>query len=373
MQAFELGRSLLTVGSGFRLLDENSKILLEIVFSGSSGVFVVNFPSVQLTVTGNSFAFEGCNIYTADCEISGNKFQWGKAGSTRRECLFNDYDEYILETFGLVNTFEVSNTGLILRANGVPLTIGFPRSGSSLYQVIPTSNVTVPVKNPTVITIPQIPTPVVIPTPIYTPPFVPVPVPVTPSLPSISSYSLKGVYRLELLSSTLTNIIVNFDDSYLNFEGCNVQRIPYAAYSDGVFCLLTGGSSTFRQCIMDNDEGYISALSRVNRYVRNGDGFVLYSDNVVVGNLVVRVRNQIVNYNVINGGYEFQIPGLEVSVADGRISFQGCNSISIPFTLSPSGSITFGAVISTKIFCQNDVDQYYVQSITVSTQLKQVK
>lgn len=67
LQAFELGRYLTTVGSGFRVLDENSKILLDIVFSGSSGVFVVNFPSVQLTVTGNSFAFEGCNIITADC------------------------------------------------------------------------------------------------------------------------------------------------------------------------------------------------------------------------------------------------------------------------------------------------------------------
>lgn len=291
----------------------------------------------------------------------------GNVGSTRRECLFNDYDEYILETFGLANTFEISSTGLILRSNGNALTIGFPRNGSSPIQVIPTNNITIPVKNPTVIKVPQISTPVVIPTPIYTPPFIPIPVPVTPSLPSISSFSLKGVYRLELLSSSLTNIIVNFDDSYLNFEGCNVQRIPYAAYSDGIFCLLQGGSSTFRQCIIDNDAEYISALSRVNRYVKNADGFVLMSDNEVVGNLVVRVRNQIVNYNVINGGYEFQIPGLEVSVTDGRISFQGCNSVSIPFTLSNTGSITFGAAISTKIFCKNDVDQYYVQSITAST------
>lgn len=62
-----------------------------------------------------------------------------------------------------------------------------------------------------------------------------------------------------------------------------------------------------------------------------------------------------------------------MSVADGRISFQGCNSISIPFTLSNSGYVTFGAAISTRVFCQNDVDQYYVQSITASTQLKQVK
>jgi len=303
LQAFELGRFLISVGSGYRVLDENSRILLEIVFSGSNGVYVVNVPSVQLTVTGNSFAFEGCNIYTSDCQINGNNIQWGKTGSTRRQCLFNDYDDYILETFGLVNSFEVSSSGLILRANGNPLTIGFPRSGSSPYQVIPAINVTYPVRNPTIITIPQIPTPVVIPAPIYTPPYTPVPVPVTPSLPGISSFSLKGVFRLELSSSSLANIIVNFDDSYLNFEGCNVQRIPYAAYSDGVFCLLQGGSSTFRQCVMDNDAGYISTLSRVNRYVRNGDGYILYSDNLIIGNLVVRVRNQIVNYNVINGGY----------------------------------------------------------------------
>lgn len=124
--------------------------------------------------------------------------------------------------------------------------------------------------------------------------------------------------------------------------------------------------------MINNDQQYINVLATVNRYQQITDGYELYNGNQLVARLVVRVRNQVVTYNVINGGYEFQIPGLEVSVTDNQINFQGCNHVSIPFTLNRNGQIFFGNAISTEMFCQNDVDQYYIQSIVASVQLKQV-
>ncbi len=86
------------------------------------------------------------------------------------------------------------------------------------------------------------------------------------NLPGVSCNSIQGTYFFKPSNSELPAIIVTFDDSYLQFEGCNIQRIPYAVFTDGIFVLLQGGSSTERQCLIDNDAAYISLLRSVRKY-----------------------------------------------------------------------------------------------------------
>lgn len=142
--------------------------------------------------------------------------------------------------------------------------------------------------------------------------------------------------------------------------------MPYSAYSDGTFTILQGSSSTVRQCVVDNDSQYISTLRSINRFVKSEGGYVLLTDNTIVANLPNKLRNQIVKYSVIYGGYQVAIAGIDATVANGVISFQGCNSISIPYILSQNATISFGSVTSTKIYCPADVDGYYTTAITAS-------
>lgn len=78
-------------------------------------------------------------------------------------------------------------------------------------------------------------------------------------------------------------------------------------------------------------------------------------------------------YSIIYGGYQVSIDGLDGNVANSVISFKGCNSVSIPYTLIQNGSISFGQAISTKIFCENDVDSYYTTAITASKTVQAIK
>lgn len=110
-----------------------------------------------------------------------------------------------------------------------------------------TTNVTTAA--PTPINIPEIPYPIFVPTPICTPvspndnQVIPPPV---VTLPGVSSISLKGVYRLEPTDSPLFAIILIFDEDYIQFESCNLNKIPYTAYTDGTLTLLSGASATQR-------------------------------------------------------------------------------------------------------------------------------
>jgi len=92
-------------------------------------------------------------------------------------------------------------------------------------------------------------------------------------------------------------------------------------------------------------------LKNINRFVRSETGYVLYQNERSVANINFRIRNQVVTYNVINGGYQVEIPGIEAIVAEDRITFRGCNSVSISYKLGQDGAITFGQAISTLIFC----------------------
>lgn len=85
-----------------------------------------------------------------------------------------------------------------------------------------------------------------------------------------------------------------------------------------------------------------------------------------------KVRNQIVRYSVIYGGYQLELKGVDVRVSQTTISFNaGCNSVSIPYQ-TYNGAITFGNAISTLIFCDKDVDSIYVDAITRAVTLKQI-
>lgn len=76
-------------------------------------------------------------------------------------------------------------------------------------------------------------------------------------------------------------------------------------------------------------------------------------------------------YSVINGGYRFEIPGIDVTVSESTIVIQGCNTVSIPYSLYRDGKISFGNAASSLVFCNRDTDQYYAQSITRAVSIKQ--
>lgn len=139
-----------------------------------------------------------------------------------------------------------------------------------------------------------------------------------------------------------------------------------------MFSLLEGGSSTRRACLIDNDAEYIRIIKQINRWRREDNGFSLYDGDRLIASFVNKIRNQIVRYNVISGGYELQVPGLEANVADGRISFFGCNSVSIPFKFLGNGDVEFGNAVTTLVYCENDVDSYYTKAILGGKRFKQV-
>ena len=102
---------------------------------------------------------------------------------------------------------------------------------------------------------------------------------------------MKGTYFFKPTDPTFPTAIFTFDDDYIQFEGCNVNRLPYATYNDGVFCLLQGGSSTLRYCQVDYDGAYIQILSKTTRYQKTANGYDLYDQDQLVARLEKKVRN----------------------------------------------------------------------------------
>lgn len=191
-------------------------------------------------------------------------------------------------------------------------------------------------------------------------------------LPGVTFVSLKGSYFLKSSSSSLPTLVISLDDGFIQFEGCNVQRIPYAAYTDGVFCLLSGGSSTRRTCPIDNDQNYISLLSQSSRFVKVSNGYqLLDQNNNLIATLENKVRNEIVLYKVINGGYQLEVQGIDAEVSHSTISFSGCNSVSIPYRLNGK-DILFGSATTTLVYCDQDTDGIYVKAITNGRRLIKV-
>jgi hypothetical protein len=104
LQAFSLARYLLPVDKGYRILDENSKLILEIASVKNS--FLISVPSVSLTVDNYTLNYEGCNIQSTDYTLTGGySIAIGQTASTLRSCLFFDYDSYIVQSLQLANNF----------------------------------------------------------------------------------------------------------------------------------------------------------------------------------------------------------------------------------------------------------------------------
>lgn len=102
---------------------------------------------------------------------------------------------------------------------------------------------------------------------------------------------------------------------------------------------------------MDRDQDIIRVLKYINRFIKSETGYILHQNEKAIANINYKIRNQVVTYNVINGGYQVEIPGIEAIVNEDRITFRGCNSVSISYKLGQNGAITFGQAISTLIFC----------------------
>lgn len=64
---------------------------------------------------------------------------------------------------------------------------------------------------------------------------------------------------------------LTFDDQYIQYEGCNTHRIPYTAYTDNLFTILssTWESIIRRNCTVDNDKNYTDLLSKINRFKKS--------------------------------------------------------------------------------------------------------
>lgn len=190
-------------------------------------------------------------------------------------------------------------------------------------------------------------------------------------LPGVEHTSLKGTYKLESLSVDLPPIFIKVDDEYIEFDGCNINRIPYAVYTDGVFVVLEGAASTKRACAIDRDLEYKQLIKSANKFKKSDTGYVLLQNENAVANANLKIRNQIVKYNILNGGYQIEVVGIDASISDTEISFQGCNTVSIPYKLLAYGGIEFGAPVSTKIFCDRDVDPFYIKAITSAKNIKE--
>lgn len=123
---------------------------------------------------------------------------------------------------------------------------------------------------------------------------------------------------------------------------------------------------------MNRDSDIIRALKYINRFSKSELGYVLYQNERAVANINYKIRNQVVTYNVINGGYQVEIPGIDAIVADSQISFRGCNSVSISYQLGQNGAIKIGQAIATSLFCDLDSDSVYTNAISTGVQLKQI-
>lgn len=98
-----------------------------------------------------------------------------------------------------------------------------------------------------------------------------------------------------MINNDIAIVIVQFDDSYIQFEGCNIVRIPYVAYKDGLFNLLDGGSSTNRTCIINNDQIYLKALVSTKIYNKTASGYIFsINEEQQLISLVTNVRNNLV-------------------------------------------------------------------------------
>jgi len=76
-----------------------------------------------------------------------------------------------------------------------------------------------------------------------------------------------------------------------------------------LFGLLVGGSSTFRQCTIDNDKSYITFLESINNFQTssNNNGYDFYNDGDFLGSIEIKNRNKVVLYSDISGGYQLSV------------------------------------------------------------------
>lgn len=311
---------------------------------------------IAVDIATNRISISGCNVQRASFtfEPISKDYTVGPFASTLKYC---ENDQ------GVQISSIISNSKKVYNRNGV---IVFESALG--YEVLKlTSNSPFSTVNPNPVpTSPARPNP---PTPSW--PFEPIPT--TPIvLPGVIPTSFKGAYFFKPVSTDFPTAIFNFDDDNLEFEGCNFQRLPYAAYTDGVFCLLQGGSSTLRYCKVDYDGAYIQLLTQASRFQKTEAGYDLYDQDRLVAKLEKKIRNQVVKYSVIYGGYQLEIKGVDVLVSQNTISFNaGCNSVSISYQVY-NGAISFGPATSTLKYCDKDVDSIYVNAITRAVSLKKI-
>lgn len=91
-----------------------------------------------------------------------------------------------------------------------------------------------------------------------------------------------------------------------------------------------------------------------------------------LANIQLKIRNVLVKYNIINGGYQIDLPGLDATVSDTSITFNGCNVATIPYKMSSTGDIDVGAIVTTLMACDKNVDSYYLNAIKKAKKVKEI-
>lgn len=138
-------------------------------------------------------------------------------------------------------------------------------------------------------------------------------------VPQFDKTSLRGNYKFQITNPQLPLVVFVIDDSYVEFEGCNVCRLPYVAYTDGRFNILDGGAITKRSCQFDFDDRYISVLRRLNRFRRDNTNVVFLTDDKPVATLAVKV-DQTVDTKEFIGTYNTELSGLRAVVKSNTIT-----------------------------------------------------
>lgn len=78
---------------------------------------------------------------------------------------------------------------------------------------------------------------------------------------------------------------------------------------------------------------------------------MLLQNQEVLGNMNWKIRNQVVKYNMINGGYQIEVGGLMGTITDSLITLKGCNTMTTNYNLQQDGSISFSNTATTQYIC----------------------
>ena len=178
---------------------------------------------------------------------------------------------------------------------------------------------------------------------------------------------LVGQYRANFPG--LPQIDISIDKNRITFIGCNTNNIAYTANYQGKLSIPGPASSTKKMCKVDNDAKYVKVLQSVTSFTR-GDGIVKFK----CVNSVVAYLHRKVEFNqlILNGEYTMEIlgtnlPKIDASINDRRLSFHSCNTISMDLLFKAKNVFAVGPAMRTLAYCHNSRESEYISALECAT------